>query len=80
MNTLRINVGSTYSVVVQSVDYRPARNFPSGIPPVIEIPTYVKRIRFINVIVCYEYDLTYILYKIIKILIYPPVFPRTEGQ
>ena len=57
MNSFEINIGSTYGVVVEWVDYRPARNFPSGIPPVIEIPTYVKRIRFINVIVCYEYDL-----------------------
>ena len=58
MDSFEINIGSTtYGVVVEWVDYRPARNFPSGIPPVIEIPTYVKRIRFINVIVCYEYDL-----------------------
>ena len=54
MNSFEINIGSTYGVVVEWVDYRPARNFPSGIPPVIEIPTYVKRIRFINVIVCYN--------------------------
>ena len=57
MHSFEIDIKSTYGVVVEWVDYRPARNFPSGIPPVIEIPTYVKRIWFINVIVCYEYDL-----------------------
>ena len=57
MNNFKINIGSTCSVVVSCVDYRPARNFPSGIPPVIEIPTCVKRKKFINVIVCYDYNI-----------------------
>ena len=51
MHSFEIDIKSTYGVVVEWVDYRPARNFPSGIPPVIEIPTCVKRKKLINAII-----------------------------